>query len=645
MKTLLLATISTIALTASASAADIARTPNGFDWSGFYAGASIGYASHTATLEDPNYNWYGHIKDLQSGGAAGGVQAGYNWQVGAAVFGVEADVTAFGNEIDERYSGSVDISYDMNWMATFRGRIGLGLGNTLVYVTGGVAVAETDASWLEDGDASDSWPYLGDTKVGGIAGIGIEHAFSNRLSARVEGLLARFEENLATNAEGEDMRPSDTIAFARVGLNYHFGANEGGEGQDIVSGAPADFSGLYVGANLGGALSAVSQSDIWYEMYGGTYDHNDLGISGGVQVGHDWQVGSTVLGLVADFNGLSNDDSQNYYDEEDPQAIITTGVEWMASVRGKMGVAIGDSLMYLTGGIAIADINSVYDESVDGDDAFDMSGTQVGLIVGGGFEQKVTSHLSAFVEGTFSAFPEEEVTVGEATFRTSVEVVTVRTGLNYRLGGSELGGGIEETAVSWGGAYVGADVAGAYSKGSVSDVDYFEFGGTYEIPSLGAGGGVHAGYNWQNRSFVYGAVADFAAFTNDESDVDADEDYREIASQLNWMATLRGRAGIATGSSYIYGTAGLAIADMETSQSFLGEFGDEDDSISFDDTTIGWVVGLGVEHALSDKLSVKAEGLYTTFDEQAGTTEEGGEYTAHASNVLVKAGLSYHFGR
>jgi hypothetical protein len=77
--------------------------------------------------------------------------------------------------------------------------------------------------------------------------------------------------------------------------------------------------------------------------------------------------------------------------------------------------------------------------------------------------------------------------------------------------------------------------------------------------------------------------------------------------------------------TFRYGTAGLAFADMETSQAF---FEDEGDGISFDDTAVGWAVGLGVEHALSEKISVKAEGLYTRFEEQTDTTEDGSGYAA-----------------
>ncbi len=61
--------------------------------------------------------------------------------------------------------------------------------------------------------------------------------------------------------------------------------------------------------------------------------------------------------------------------------------------------------MYLTGGVALADFDSEFDGRIDDDPLWDMSDTEVGLIVSTGFEQKFTGNLSGFVEATYAAFP------------------------------------------------------------------------------------------------------------------------------------------------------------------------------------------------------------------------------------------------
>ncbi len=246
-------------------------------------------------------------------------------------------------------------------MVSLRGRAGLGIDRTLLYFTGGLAVADFDRSWIENNDADDSWPDLGDTKLGVIGGFGVEHAFSGRWTARFEGLLAHFDENTTINGLDFPMLTSDTVATARLAVNYRFGDQPDGGAVPYVYGAPSDFSGIYVGGNLGGAFGIVSQTDIDYDEYGSTYDHRSQGFTGGGQVGYNVQSGASLYGVVADFNLFSNSKDQGYDDPEDPDVEIRTAINWMASLRAKAGLVAGDLLMYLTGGVALADFDSEFD--------------------------------------------------------------------------------------------------------------------------------------------------------------------------------------------------------------------------------------------------------------------------------------------
>src|ERR1700712_2083999 len=83
--------------TMSAQAADLgygSRAPytvnqplNAYSWAGPYLGGNLGYAWGTVDNNLP-----------KPSGFAGGVQAGYNWQQGAWVFGLEGDIQATGAE-------------------------------------------------------------------------------------------------------------------------------------------------------------------------------------------------------------------------------------------------------------------------------------------------------------------------------------------------------------------------------------------------------------------------------------------------------------------------------------------------------------------------------------------------------------------
>ncbi len=227
-------------------------------------------------------------------------------------------------------------------------------------------------------------------------------------------------------------------------------------------------------------------------------------------------------------------------------------------------------------------------------------------------------------------------------------------GLNYYIGGDSRANGTGALAPShdWSGAYAGADFALLANEGSIWDLDYDEFGGTFDIVSLGAGVGGHAGYNWQDGSFVYGVVGDLAVYSNEEGQ--SSPDYREVVSAINVAGSLRGRAGIASGDSLFFATAGLGFVQSDLAHNNLPA--PDPESYDLSDTRIGGIVGLGVEHALSDTLSVKVEALYfaSTADEYTQDPVEecsgpegfdGGDcaMVGTDTNLGLKVGVSYAF--
>src|SRR5262245_62749365 len=57
-----------------------------YNWSGFYVGANVGGAWTNGNLNIPDNNFYGGLTEF-----IGGVQAGYNFQAGHLLLGVEGD--------------------------------------------------------------------------------------------------------------------------------------------------------------------------------------------------------------------------------------------------------------------------------------------------------------------------------------------------------------------------------------------------------------------------------------------------------------------------------------------------------------------------------------------------------------------------
>lgn len=223
-----------------------------FTWAGasvgvnFGAGFGLGSAASgfgtDATLQ-PNEFWT--FPGPNPGGVLGGLQAGYNWQWGNIVAGVEADLQAAGLSGSSKgvavSTGAIPLltaHQTIDWFGTVRGRIGYApLPTLLVYGTGGLAYGGGGFNFAYlNGDNHSGAGYENPARVGWAAGAGLEWAFSPDWSARFEYLhvdLGRARSNAFNladfNADGETLVNAATLTGAnnrfhvvRLGLNYHF---------------------------------------------------------------------------------------------------------------------------------------------------------------------------------------------------------------------------------------------------------------------------------------------------------------------------------------------------------------------------------------------------------------------------------------
>lgn len=176
---------------------------------------------------------------------------------------------------------------------------------------------------------------------------------------------------------------------------------------------------------------------------------------------------------------------------------------------------------------------------------------------------------------------------------------------------------IVTTSADWTGFYIGAHAGYA-------DFDAAHDGDDSDLATLnGWLGGVQAGYNAQFDSIVLGVEADLSAAGILEG---SDTDHWNEEDGINALATLRGRLGFAVGDLLLYGTAGLAVANLDTY--------DEAQTIG------GWVAGVGAEYMVTDTVSLKAEYLYTNF----GTVDvKGYGDTFDIDGSAVRLGVNFHF--
>jgi outer membrane immunogenic protein len=188
-----------LAVSAPAFAADIVEE-QAYDWTGVYAGvfAGVGYTSSdwNGTDDDvvtPDQDVDESLNDTQL--LLGGL-VGANYQHDRWVFGAEADLAWFDSDKDKHLDGAegLDIKSEIDLLGTVRARAGIAADRTLFFLTGGLAFSDAEHTW-DDGssgpEGSDPWngpPKKMHLDFGWVVGAGIEHAWTDDLLVRIEGL-------------------------------------------------------------------------------------------------------------------------------------------------------------------------------------------------------------------------------------------------------------------------------------------------------------------------------------------------------------------------------------------------------------------------------------------------------------------------
>jgi outer membrane immunogenic protein len=207
-----------------ASAADY-TAPEAVDWSGPYIGVHAGYGEvyTNGIIDRGSFNL--EQSDLDLSGVLVGAQVGYNFQMDSIVFGVEADLSYldFKDEIwDTPSSGSSNTAADIDLLATVRGRLGVAMDDTLLYVTGGFALADAESSLLNSGESLD----VSYNDVGGVVGGGVEYAATQSIRFRAEGLYYFFNDKEsvsdAHSGEAGDTYELKDAFSVRLGVNFYF---------------------------------------------------------------------------------------------------------------------------------------------------------------------------------------------------------------------------------------------------------------------------------------------------------------------------------------------------------------------------------------------------------------------------------------
>jgi hypothetical protein len=182
-----------------------------------------------------------------------------------------------------------------------------------------------------------------------------------------------------------------------------------------------DWSGYYGGINLGMSKDSSTSADNWTWLnnfpkgtligigggplfatptpvsltntFNTEYHHGAPGIIGGLQGGYNWQMGRTILGFEADVSGSYQKDKMTYSAQPVPAVFpplpnffFAPGtaqgwtseqrIDWLTTVRARLGWVHGPYMWYLAGGAAVGEIEFKY--------TLTSSPGNAGLLAGGG---------------------------------------------------------------------------------------------------------------------------------------------------------------------------------------------------------------------------------------------------------------------
>jgi outer membrane immunogenic protein len=196
------------------------------------------------------------------------------------------------------------------------------------------------------------------------------------------------------------------------------------------------------------------------------------------------------------------------------------------------------------------------------------------------------------------------------------------------------------TTFTWTGGYVGANV-GWRAANFDPVVNAVEIEGKSRH-SIAIGG--HAGYNYQiHPNWVLGGEVDFA-YANSKANgpaVFAGPGLLSSSAKLDWSGSLRGRLGYTQGNWMVYGTGGLAFADLEV-QAALTTPGSLYTSKN-DKWAAGYAVGAGVEYMLTPNIVLRGEYLYSDYGRHTVAIPLGGQSSVEVDSHTARGGVSYKF--
>jgi outer membrane immunogenic protein len=435
-----------------------------------------------------------------------------------------------------------------------------------------------------------------------------------------------------------------------------------------------DWTGFYIGVNAGVGIGRdyTRLAAPGGPSFEASYLNPQGGLGGG-QIGYNWQVpnsffGALVFGVEADIQGTGMRDNYTCLltctlpGAGGIASQFNQKLDWFGTVRGRVGIATGPVLTYVTAGWAYGSVKTTLTETIGTTAAFASNQNRGGWTWGSGIEASLGGNWTGKIEYLWFTLGDRIDTFTLNTFpqamSTDIREQIFRVGLNYRIGGNGAAY-VPPPASNWTGFYLGGNIGSGIGRdrstlnvGGVAGITEF-----FNLTPDGINGGAQAGYNWQAANWVFGLETDIQASSQRDNRAcvftcNPPSAFAAYDATLPWFGTVRGRVGYSVGSTLFYATGGYAYGGVKTKIAYnLGGPG----NVEFSNTRSGWTVGGGIETpftflvgVLGNNWTSKTEYLYVDLGTQTGVFATPVAPIAAISSTQVhehifRTGLNYHF--
>ena len=441
-----------------------------------------------------------------------------------------------------------------------------------------------------------------------------------------------------------------------------------------------DWTGFYIGAHVDGTWSNTAGSTV-NTATGATsaINGNSSDGHGGIQLGFDYMMPSrVVIGLSADISSGGTKVTTTT-DASGTSANQTTVFD-SETVRGRLGYAIDNVLLYGTGGWAWSS-NQYVRTQLTGTLNLATAGTDEavntylgGWTAGGGIAFAFAQNWNAFAEYRHTSFGSSSIALpfSQLSTTSTTKVSEVELGVNYKFNsgapasaGSAPAPNLKRPApalvykaaavpgpYNWTGFYIGGD--GGYSWEKSSGTLATTAGAPLAPYSYGVTGpfaGGFVGGNYQFNHFVVGVEGDWqwSNLTGNNQTLAPlglvgafPGGPFTISTTVKDYESIRGRLGIAVDRFLLYGTGGWAWGNSSTSYALLGSA----PFVANGGNSNGWTVGAGADYAFTNNVFGRIEYRYTNLG--ISSLVNVATNSADAGNKApisdFRVGIGYKFG-